>query len=235
MYKLNRHKMSSQTIKLLPGKYYHIYNRGINSCNVFTDSGDYERFLFLYEKYIYPIANSYAWVLMPNHVHFLVKIKENLVYKYTIEEIKLFEKEDVDWELKKWETITCNNDIDGSKLKVPNPSNHLAHLFSSYSKYFNAKYERHGALFEYKFKRNPINNVFYLKQVLLYIHNNPVHHGFCEDAIEYPWSSYLTCLSDKETKILRVDVLKWFDNKGYFKAEHYRSPMDRSIEYWLGI
>ena len=227
--------MSSQTIKLLPGKYYHIYNRGINSCNIFHRSGDYERFLFLYEKYIYPIVNTYAWVLMPNHVHFLVRIKENLVYKYTIEEIKLFEKEGVDWGLKKWETVTYGNCMEIARKKIPNPSSHFAHMFSSYSKYFNAKYERHGALFEYKFKRKLVNNVAYLKQVLLYIHNNPVHHGFCDDPIEYPWSSYLSCLSEKETKILRDDVINWFDSKAYFKAGHCGNPKDRSIEDWLGI
>ena len=59
-----------------PGRYYHIYNRGINSCNLFEENTNYEHFLRLYEKYIHPIADTYAWCLMKNHFHFLVRIKE---------------------------------------------------------------------------------------------------------------------------------------------------------------
>src|SRR5512133_1557698 len=58
------------------GNYYHIYNRGIDSCNLFQETDNYEYFLALYDKYISPVAYTYAWVLMPNHFHLLVKVKE---------------------------------------------------------------------------------------------------------------------------------------------------------------
>ncbi len=32
------------------GKYYHIYNRGINSCDLFTEEDNYSHFLNLYVK-----------------------------------------------------------------------------------------------------------------------------------------------------------------------------------------
>ena len=32
-------------------------------------------FLSLYDKYISPVADTYAWVLMGNHFHLLVRIK----------------------------------------------------------------------------------------------------------------------------------------------------------------
>lgn len=50
------------------GKYYHIYNRGINSCKLFKENTNYEHFLKLYEKYINLIAGDYAWCLMNNHL-----------------------------------------------------------------------------------------------------------------------------------------------------------------------
>lgn len=57
------------------GKYYHIYNRGINSCTLFRDYRNFEYFLKLYESYIDPIAETFAWCLMKNHFHFVVRIK----------------------------------------------------------------------------------------------------------------------------------------------------------------
>jgi len=64
-----------QTESLIFGHFYHIYNRGINSCDLFRKPDNYEYFLMQYDKYISPIADTYAWVLMPNHFHLLVRVK----------------------------------------------------------------------------------------------------------------------------------------------------------------
>lgn len=45
------------------GKYYHIYNCGINGEDLFKENKDYERFLSLYDKYIVPVADTFAWCL----------------------------------------------------------------------------------------------------------------------------------------------------------------------------
>ena len=69
-----------QTIQPLEnGKYYHIYNRGINSDVLFKENDNCEYFLKLYDLHIDPIADTFAWCLMKNHFHFLVRIK-NLEY-----------------------------------------------------------------------------------------------------------------------------------------------------------
>ena len=56
------------------GKYYHIYNRGINSDILFKENDNFEYFLKLYDLHIDSIAETYAWCLMKNHFHFLVRI-----------------------------------------------------------------------------------------------------------------------------------------------------------------
>ena len=53
--------MASKTIPLESESCYHIYNRGINRCDLFRETNDYRHFLKLYEKYIEPIADTYAW------------------------------------------------------------------------------------------------------------------------------------------------------------------------------
>jgi len=60
------------------GNFFHIYNCGVNGCNLFTELTNYEYFLELYDKHISPVADTYAWVLMKNHFHLLVKIKEEV-------------------------------------------------------------------------------------------------------------------------------------------------------------
>lgn len=168
------------------GRFYHIYNRGINGCNLFVEDENFEYFLRLYDKYITAVADTFAWCLMPNHFHLLVRLPD----------------------LSGLENLTG--------LKPPHQS--FSKLFNAYTKAFNKRYHRHGSLFERPFKRKSINSVDYLRKLILYIHNNPVHHGFCSHAIEYPWSSYLTFLSLKPTRLKREQVVGWFDDHASFKT-----------------
>jgi putative transposase len=226
---------------LIEGKFYHIFNRGINSCNLFNEASNYEYFIELYDKYVSPVAETFAWVLMPNHFHFLVRIKEDVVYKYSnadrsIDAVRFFEDH-------KWETIpqdlsAC--EAPGSvnllrNTKTPKSHLHFSHLFNAYSSYINKRYNRHGSLFERPFKRKRIENEIYLKHVVHYIHNNPVIHGFCEHPLEYPWSSYLSCISKKPTKLFREKVIRWFEDEENFKLIHNDTGNTEFIEEWLEL
>ncbi|GMQ79471.1 MAG: hypothetical protein BMS9Abin02_2068 [Anaerolineae bacterium] len=66
------------------GQYYHIYNRGNNREILFREQRNYPYFLKLYVKYIEPVAETYAYCLMSNHFHLMVRIK-------TVEEQAEFE------------------------------------------------------------------------------------------------------------------------------------------------
>jgi REP element-mobilizing transposase RayT len=207
-----------QTEPLTCGNYYHIYNRGIDGCNLFRETDNYEYFLSLYDKYISPVADTYAWVLMPNHFHFLVRLKEEAeVAASTPGEAS---------------DLTGFENLSG--VQKP-PHQHFSNLFNAYTKAFNKRTGRHGNLFERPFKRKLIDNEWYLKQVILYIHNNPVHHVFCSHPMEYPWSSYLTCVSIKPTKLHREQVIGWFDNQANFKYLHDQKVQVEQIEGWLEI
>jgi coproporphyrinogen III oxidase len=60
--------------KLEKGKYYHIYNRGIDSTIIFRNEENMSYFLKLVEKYLNPKINILAYCLLNNHFHFAVEI-----------------------------------------------------------------------------------------------------------------------------------------------------------------
>jgi putative transposase len=64
------------TTPLLPGFFFHIYNRGNNQENLFRISDNFEYFLRLYAVHVLPIADTYAYCLMCNHFHLVVRIKD---------------------------------------------------------------------------------------------------------------------------------------------------------------
>jgi REP element-mobilizing transposase RayT len=64
-------------ITLIPGEYFHIYNRGNNRENIFIEDRNFDYFLGLYNRYIVPVADTFAYCLLRNHFHFLVRIKDN--------------------------------------------------------------------------------------------------------------------------------------------------------------
>ena len=63
-------------------------------------------------------------------------------------------------------------------------------LHTSYSMYFNNKYDKVGHLFQGPFKQKVIDKDEYLLQVSSYIHLNPVVDGLASKPENYQWSSY---------------------------------------------
>jgi len=189
------------TIKLEFGNYYHIFNRGINGCSIFKEKANYEYFLKLYAEYINPVADTFAWVLMKNHYHFLVRI---------------FEETEIDFIRSK----PSKAHIDYPEKKRYTPHQQFGNLFNAYAKAFNNLYQRTGSLFESPFERILIKDDNYLKGLVYYIHKNPVESGICQNMADYQWSSYQTILSDKPTKLMRDRVIEWFDSVGEFISYH---------------
>ena len=120
------------------------------------------------------------------------------------------------------------------KLKKPVPYRQLSHLFNSYAKWFNVKYNRTGSLFEKNYKKKEILNDGRLKQVVYYIHYNPIHHGFSTNFIDYPWTSYLVLSENKPTFLDKETVFEWFfdlDDFIRFHQDQFDLSMINGGEY----
>ena len=61
------------------GRVYHIYNRGNNFQDVFFNHQNYLLFLEKFTLYLNDFCKVYAYVLIPNHYHFLIRINDNLM------------------------------------------------------------------------------------------------------------------------------------------------------------
>ena len=180
--------------------YYHIYNRGINGEALFREERNYRYFLKLWAKYIEPIAETYAYCLLNNHFHFLVRIKE---------------------------TETGPISEIGPVLTVGRQFNNL---FIAYAKAFNKAYDRTGSLFESPFRRKLVDSDRYFAALVAYIHRNSQKHGFVDDFCDWPYSSYHAVLSSQATRVQRAEVLDWFDGPAGFRDAHDTAVNEALIE-----
>ncbi|OFX31007.1 MAG: hypothetical protein A2X08_11835 [Bacteroidetes bacterium GWA2_32_17] len=198
-------------VPLKPSKYYHIYNHANGFENIFISDENYRFFLVKFNLYISHIADTLAYCLMPNHFHLLIKIKNE-------EELS---------------GVLSGKNPQG--LTEPKPlqnleglgviynkliSQQFSNLFNSYTKSFNKVYNRRGSLFVPNFKRKEITSQEYLQQVVIYIHNNPVKHGFTTNPTQWKFSSYNDIINNKETFVLKEYVVSLFDNLENFKYLH---------------
>ena len=65
-----------KTTLLEPGKYYHVYNRAKNGDPLFENEEAFRFFMKLYQAHICPIADTYAYCLLHDHLHLLIRIRE---------------------------------------------------------------------------------------------------------------------------------------------------------------
>ena len=62
-------------IPLYKDKFYHIYNRGNGSENIFYKHENYIYFLNQYYKFTKNILDTFAFCLLPNHFHIMARIR----------------------------------------------------------------------------------------------------------------------------------------------------------------
>lgn len=196
------------------GGYYHIFNQGNNREDIFMNNEDYQHFLDKLDVYIGTVADIYAWALLRNHFHLLVRIKEE-------GEIGYFNSEHAksDNPYLKWNTYFP--DLPDKRFKIkPKPTEQFKHFFNAYSRWFNKRHGRVGALFQKNYDRKEVSCERYFINLIIYIHTNPIKHGFVENILDYPWTSYLLIKTEKVNFIKKREVVNYFDGIDNYIATH---------------
>lgn len=190
------------------GAVYHIYNRANGAENLFREQKNYAFFLAKYFDHIHPVVETFAWCLLPNHFHLMLRIRP--------------------------EAEIAKRGLTGFQNLSGLVSQRFSNLFNAYTKAINKTYERHGSLFQRPFKHKEVDSDAYFGQLVLYIHQNPVKHGFVTDLRDWPHSSYhqyasnLTGFENLSGLDMNV-VLDWFGSLEEFKRAHETSGALRSV------
>jgi REP element-mobilizing transposase RayT len=189
---------------------YHIYNRGNNRENLFRSRENYLYFLKLFSEHVAPVVVVFAYCLLPNHFHFLLRLKSR-------------------------EEILGNPDLTGfwKPVRSNRPHQPFSNCFNAYTKAFNNRYQRTGALFERPFGRKLVDSPRYFNNLVVYIHRNPQKHGLVDDFRDWPYSSYEAVLSEKPTQIARAAVLDWFGTRADFCHSHQQEADEAAIAHLL--
>ncbi|MDT8716171.1 transposase [Clostridium sp. 19966] len=102
----------------------------------------------------------------------------------------------------------------------------------SYAYYYNHKYQRHGHVFQDRFKSKLVNNVKYLCNLTAYIHNNPKDiKKYKNDVSLYPFSSfgiYSNKFQDKYEIVNCKFILNLFNQDVLNTAANYFDY----VNYW---
>lgn len=200
--------------ELHAGHFYHIYNRTNNKEPLFCSNQNRKLFLNRCERYLKAYLYTYAYCLLDNHFHMLVRIRS---VAEVFDHIQKLEEPDRTTAEKQF--LEMSKD-EGTVHKVL--ERQFTRLFTSYAMSFNKIWQRSGNLFHRPFKRVEVQNESHFTNLIRYIHTNPVKHGLTDDFIFYPWSSYQAFLSDGPTNLERNDVLECFGSKQLFVKFHQK-------------
>lgn len=188
---------------LMAGRYYHIFNWGINRQTIFYSHRNYLFFLKLLDQYLSSYIDVLAYCLLPNHFHLVIKVREEITVG---RRDSIFHKDGI-----------LIKDEEGTGNYV---SNQFRKFFISYSMAINKQENRTGSLFDKNFKRLEIENEEYLRYAVFYTHYNPQKHGYETDFKNYKFSSYKAILSAEETRVNRELVKDLFGGEHEFLEYH---------------
>lgn len=196
--------------RLEPNTCYHIFNHANGFENIFREEENYRYFLARYETIISPIAETYAYCLMPNHFHWVIRLrKKEVILRWMLERSSNQNFSKVS-SFGKVSDVSGVGDVEKAMNKEQSISSFLskqfANLFSSYTQAFNKKYNRMGSLFMKNFKREPILDKEYFLNAIIYTHRNPVHHGFMPHYSDWDYSSYNDIFANN-SQLVEVDKL----------------------------
>lgn len=195
---------SRNTIKAYsPYSYYHVYNRGVAKQAIFHDADDKKHFLRIIARHLDPDNDD--------------KRYDGMAYTKFCSQLELLSY-----------CLMGNHFhmllyMDDSQDSI---KQFMQSLCTSYSMYYNKKYNRVGPLFQGVFKASLIDDESYLLHITRYIHLNPRNYK------TYFYSSYKNYIGKSSYNWLKIDRIAelFTDSDEYIRFvedyEDYKSQLE---------
>lgn len=179
---------------------YHVYNRCNGYEAIFKNFRNYDYFLKKYHEYLDPHWETLTWCLMPTHFHLMIRMKAEHVPEQNIDD----------------RMQPC--------VKA------YADFCNGYVQAFNREHGRKGSLFMRSFKRIHVANETYERQLICYIHNNPVKEGYVSSAKDWHHSSFRELSEMTEIEARNNKIIERFGSKADFLHAHIAEISPGSID-----
>lgn len=175
----------NQKIVFANGEYYHAYNRGVDKKIIFFDEEDFWKFFNCLRD-------------LNNETYYEERLGVLGISKNSIRPLKSSDFKELSGFIQGQEKLVeivsyslgpNHFHLILKQLKDKGISIFMHRVSTSYTNYFNKKYERSGVLFQGVFQKIHIDNEKYLLWLIGYVNGNIEIHGLGK-ASEYPWSSY---------------------------------------------
>jgi len=116
-------------------------------------------------------------------------------------------------------------------LITPKDKEQLAKFMQSmanrYVRYFNAKHQRTGTIWEGRFKSCLVDSEHYLFTLYKYIEMNPIKAGMVKDIADYEWSSYrCNALGQPDSLLTEHKLYEDLGSSAELRCEKYREIFD---------
>jgi len=198
-------------VKFEQGKIYHIYNRGVNKCDIFNKDSD--KWRFLQGMFLFNDENSSF-----NTLFQIEKENEGRINFNLLKEFINKNKENRKPLVRIMADCLMSNHFHLliEEIEENGISRFMHKLGTGYVKYFNKKYDRVGSLFQGSFKAIAIENDIQLQYILAYI--NVINPG---QLIEPEL---------KERGIINIDkIIKFAENYSFGTNPDYLGLRDSII------
>jgi REP element-mobilizing transposase RayT len=197
-------------------EFMHVICKAVGHEFLFNNDQNKKYFLKKYDHYLGNYLDTYAYCLLDNHVHWLVKCKQTENLKKHIDKVPVLKRKSHQSQLLD-NKITYEQAIEFQ----------FKDFFISYAMSFNKINERSGALFINPFRRISLKDENHLIQLIVYIHANQIKHGLKKKIETCTFTSYQSILSEQLTSLKRDEIFNLFGNKNSFIKIH-----ESMVEYY---
>ena len=208
-----------RNIKIAPGEYYHVLNRGVNKQLIFHDDSDKIRFLFLILYFQSPVE----FPQIGRSIKSFVKHRVFDINKETQQ--KIVKAKFV--ELTSFCLMPNHLHLIMKEVEENGTARYMQRVLNSYTKYYNTKYHKSGHLFQGPYKAVHVSNNKQLLYLSTYVHRNPRElKEWKNKESDYPWSSYQDLISkNRFEELLVFDIINGqFENKDEYDEFVKTSP-----------